>query len=336
MLTDAFASMVLGDGADRQVLDRLHQATEVQFRHLALPLEAYQGLDGFGASNDAFIEVGTELGVQAVSTALAVTGLVPGDVDLIMTTSVTGIAAPSLDARLVPRLGLRPDVKRVPMFGLGCVAGAAGVARVHDMIAGHPDAVAVLLSVELCSLTIQRDDSSMANLVGSGLFGDGAAAVVMVGEDRAARMGRPSAPAVVATRSRLYPDTERVMGWDIGGSGFRIVLSAGVPEVVEEHLGHDVTTFLGDHDLKIDDISTWVAHPGGPRVLHAMARTLGLPPDALARTWHSLAQVGNLSSASVLHVLDDTLQSPPPERGSHAVLLAMGPGFCSELVLLRW
>lgn len=335
-LTDAFAEMVLGEGEDRRVLDRIHEATQVAFRHLALPLEEYAGLDGFGGANDAFIEVGTDLGERAVGDALTAAGLVPRDVDLIMTTSVTGVAAPSLDARLVPRLGLRPDVKRVPVFGLGCVAGAAGVARIHDMVAGDADAVAVLLSVELCSLTIQRDDSSMANLVGSGLFGDGAAAVVVMGADRAARMGWQSAPEVVATRSRLYPDTERVMGWDIGGSGFRIVLSASVAEVVEEHLGHDVTTFLGDNDLKIEDVGTWVAHPGGPKVLHAMARTLGLPADALSRTWRSLAQVGNLSSASVLHVLHDTLRAPPPEPGSHGVLLAMGPGFCSELVLLGW
>lgn len=335
-LTDAFAQVVLPAGADRRVLDRLHQATGVEYRHLALPLDAYAGLDGFGASNDAFIDVGTDLGERAISDALALAGLVPTDVDVLMTTSVTGVAAPSVDARLVPRLGLRPDVKRVPIFGLGCVAGAAGVARLHDMVAGDPDAVAVLLSIELCSLTIQRDDASMANLVGSGLFGDGAAAVVVVGERRAAAMGLSASPEVVATRSRLYPGTERVMGWDIGGSGFRIVLSAGVADVVEEHLGHDVTAFLGDHDLKIDDIGTWVAHPGGPKVLHAMTRTLGLAPSALERTWHSLSQVGNLSSASVLHVLSDTLAAPRPPAGSHGVLLAMGPGFCSELVLLRW
>lgn len=335
-LTDAFAQVVLPAGADRRVLDRIHQATGVEFRHLALPLDAYAGLDGFGASNDAFIEVGTDLGERAVTEALALAGLGPGDVDLIMSTTVTGVAAPSLDARLVPRLGLRPDVKRVPVFGLGCVAGAAGIARIHDLLGGDPDGVAVLLSVELCSLTIQRDDASMANLVGSGLFGDGAAAVVVVGERRAASMGSPAGPEVVATRSRLYPDTERVMGWDIGGSGFRIVLSASVAEVVEEHLGNDVTAFLGDHDLKIDDIGTWVAHPGGPKVLHAMTRTLGLPPAALERTWHSLSQVGNLSSASVLHVLADTLAAPRPAAGSYGVLLAMGPGFCSELVLLRW
>jgi alkylresorcinol/alkylpyrone synthase len=313
----------------------LHAATSVEHRHLALPIEAYRRLDGFGAANDAFITVGTELGERAVRDALTQVGLQPGDVDLLMVTSVTGIAAPSLDARLVPLLGLRPDVKRLPVFGLGCVAGAAGIARLHDLVAGDPDAVAVLLAVELCSLTVQRDDTSMANLVGSGLFGDGAAAVVLVGERRAAELGL-AGPQVRATRSRFYPGTERVMGWDVGGSGFRIVLAASVADVVEEHLGHDVTSFLGDHDLKTDDVATWVAHPGGPKVLHAMARTLGLPPGALDRTWRSLARVGNLSSASVLHVLADTLAEPTPSPGRHGVLLAMGPGFCSELVLLRW
>ena len=334
-ITDAFAAVVLPAGTDRGVLDRLHRATGVTHRHLALPLDDYVQLPGFGAANDAFIEVGTRLGAEAIGKALAAVGLTAADVDVLVTTSVTGIAAPSLDARLVPVLGLRPDVRRVPVFGLGCVAGAAGVARVHDLLRGDPDAVAVLLSVELCSLTVQRDDASMANLVGSGLFGDGAAAVVMVGERRAERLGLDG-PHVLATRSRLYPDTERVMGWDIGSTGFRIVLSAGVPEVVEEYLGDDVAAFLGDHDLTIDDVRTWVAHPGGPKVLEAMQRALGLPTAALSRTWDSLAQVGNLSSSSVLHVLAETLSAEPPPAGSPGVLLAMGPGFCSELVLLQW
>ncbi len=337
-ITDAFAAIVLPAGADRAVLDRLHRATGVRHRHLALPLEAYAGLDGFGAANDAWIETGTELGARAVRDALAAAGLVAGDVDLLVTTSVTGIAAPSLDARLVPVLGLRPDVRRLPVFGLGCVAGAAGVARLHDFLRGDPDAVAVLLSVELCSLTVQRDDASIANLVGSGLFGDGAAAVVMVGERRAERLGLPG-PRVVGSRSRMYPGTERVMGWDVGSSGFRIVLSAGVAEVVEQNLGQDMAAFLGDHDLKTGDIDTWVAHPGGPKVLEAMQKALDLPAGALARTWDSLARVGNLSSSSVLHVFADTLAATgaaAPEPESPGVLLAMGPGFCAELVLLRW
>jgi alkylresorcinol/alkylpyrone synthase len=336
-ITAAFAELVLPHDAGRGALERLHAATGVRTRHLALPLQEYAGLAGFGAANDAFIRVGTELGEQAIASALRDAGLAAGDVDLVMTCSVTGLAAPSLDARLVPRLGLRADVKRVPVFGLGCVAGAAGVARVHDYLRGDPDGVAVLLCVELCSLTVQRDDPSMPNLVASGLFGDGAAAVVLVGERRAQRLarGRP-APTVVATRSRLYPDTEHVMGWDVGGSGFRVVLAASVADVVEEHLGEDVRRFLEDHDLKIADVARWVAHPGGPKVLHAMRRALDVPDDAFAVTWRSLADVGNLSSASVLHVLAGTLAGEPPAPGEYGVLMAMGPGFCAELVLLRW
>ena len=335
-ITAAFGDLVLPDPTERRVLERLHEATGVRTRHLAMPLEAYPGLTGFGAANDVFIRVGTDLGHLAVAKALAAAGLTPGDVDLLMVSSVTGIAAPSLDARLIPRLGLRTDVRRVPIFGLGCVAGAAGIARVHDFLRGDPDGVAVLLTVELCSLTVQRSDDSMPNLVASGLFGDGAAAAVMVGERRAAAMGLDAAPRVVATRSRFYPDTERVMGWDIGGSGFRIVLAASVADVVEENLGDDVRGFLEDNDLKTADIGRWVAHPGGPKVLHAMQRALAVPEGAFDLTWASLADVGNLSSASVLHVLAATLAGPPPEPGTHGVLMAMGPGFCAELVLLRW
>jgi alkylresorcinol/alkylpyrone synthase len=335
-ITAAFADLVLPDPTDRRVLERLHVATGVRTRHLAMPLDAYPELSGFGAANDVFIRVGTDLGHRAVDDALLAAGLTPGDVDLLMVSSVTGIAAPSLDARLIPRLGLRPDVRRVPIFGLGCVAGAAGIARVHDYLRGDPDGVAVLLTVELCSLTVQRSDDSLPNLVASGLFGDGAAAVVMVGERRAAAMGLDAAPRVVATRSRFYPDTERVMGWDIGGSGFRIVLAASVADVVEENLGDDVRGFLEDHDLKTADVARWVAHPGGPKVLHAMERALAVPEGAFDLTWASLADVGNLSSASVLHVLASTLAGPRPDPGSHGVLMAMGPGFCAELVLLGW
>ena len=257
-----------------------------------------------------------------------------------MTTTVTGIAAPGLEARLAPRAGLRDDVRRIPAFGLGCVGGAAGVARVADYLVGHPDDVAVLLSVELCSLTVQRDDASPANLVASGLFGDGAAAVVMVGARRAAAMGAPG-PVVLDSRSRLYPDTERVMGWDVGGSGFRVVLAPTVADVVEEHLGDDVKRFLAAHDLDIDDIVRWIAHPGGPKVLTALARTLGRGDDDFAITWESLADVGNLSSASVLQVLAQTMQTVPCRRRGARTAAGDGPGVllragAAAVVVVEW
>ena len=338
-ITAQLGEVVLGRHAERSekvaLLRRLHGAAGVRTRHLALPLDRYADLGGFGASNDVFIEEGVRLGERAVRGALDVAGLGPADVDMFMTTSVTGVAAPSLDARLVGPLGLRPDVKRVPIFGLGCVAGAAGIARLHDYLEGHPDDVAVLLSVELCSLTFQRDDDSTANLVASGLFGDGASAVVMVGERRAAQLGLEG-PRVLATRSRFYPETDRVMGWDIGSSGFKIVLAATVAEVIQQYLGDDVQDFLADHDLKIPDVDTWVAHPGGPKVIDAILSALQLPEDALDVTRRSLAEIGNLSSSSVLHVLEQTLADGRPTPGTPGVLMAMGPGFCAELVLLQW
>lgn len=331
-VTDMVARTCLPPGADRRVLDRLHENARVRTRNMVLPLERYAELDGFGDANDVFIGAAVDMGAEALRGALRTAGLRPADVDLLMFTSVTGVAAPSVDARLVGRLGLRPDVKRLPVFGLGCVAGAAGVARLHDYLLGRPDDVAVLLSVELCSLTFQRHDASTANLVATALFGDGAAAVVALGEGRASGAG----PEVVATRSRMYPDTEHVMGWDIRSSGFKVLLDPAVPDVVRRYLADDVRGFLAEHGLKPKDVAHWVCHPGGPKVLEAVSEVLSLPDDALDVTWRSLAEVGNLSSSSVLHVLRDTLEQRRPEPGSPGLLMAMGPGFCCELVLLRW
>ncbi|MEU1481062.1 3-oxoacyl-[acyl-carrier-protein] synthase III C-terminal domain-containing protein [Streptomyces sp. NPDC005760] len=332
-ITDIVARTCLPEGTDRRVLDRLHHRAMVGSRHMTLPLERYGELDGFGASNDVFIAAATDLGAKAVRGALHTAGLSAADVDLLVFTSVTGIATPSIDAGLVGRLGLRPDVRRMPLFGLGCAGGAAGLSRLHDYLLGRPDHVAVLLSVELCSLTFQRNDASLANLVATGLFGDGAAAVVAYGADRSAET---SGPTVVDTRSHLYPDTGRVMGWDIGDSGFRVVLDPRVPDVVRRYLADDVEGFLGDHGLKPKDVTAWVCHPGGPKVLQAVTETLDLPEGALDVTWRHLADVGNLSSSSVLHVLRDTLAERRPPPGTPGVLLAMGPGFACELVLLSW
>ena len=331
-ITDAFARVITRGRLDERVLRRFHANAGVRHRHLALPLEAYAGLDGFTQANDLFIAAAVELGARALEEALKAADLTPSDVDLVVSATVTGLAVPSLDARIAALVGLRPDVKRVPLVGLGCVAGAAGIARLEDYLVGHPDEVAVLVAVELCSLTVQRDDTSVPNLVASGLFGDGASAVVAAGD---ARSGTPAAARVRATRSRLYPDSERTMGFDVGGTGLRIVLDASVPVVIGRYVREDVDGFLADHGLRIEDVGWWVCHPGGPKVIEALQESLQLPRSAVEITWDSLASIGNLSSASVLHVLEDTLRDRPPEPGSWGVLMAMGPGFCSELVLLQ-
>lgn len=312
-------------------LERLHHNVLVGGRHLALPIEQYGALTTWGKANDAWIQVAQEVGAEAVRDALAKAGLTTADVDALIFVTVTGVATPSIDARLMNRLGLPPRVKRMPIFGLGCVAGAAGIARAADYVRGYPDHVAVLVSVELCSLTLQPEDLSIPNLIASGLFGDGAAAVVVTGENRPA-----TGPRILASRSVFYPDSERVMGWDISETGFKIVLSSDVPLVARDKLRPDVDAFLAEHGLTRSDIASWVCHPGGPKVLEAMQESLELPAGALDVTWRSLREVGNLSSTSVLLVLAETLENHRPPPGSYGMLLAMGPGFCSELVLLEW
>lgn len=324
--------------ADQRLLRRFHTATQVTGRHLALPLERYEKLDDFTDANDAYVEAALDLGERAIRGALDRAGVGPGQVDLIILCSTTGVATPSLDARLAQRVGLRHDVKRLPVFGLGCAAGAAGLSRMHDYLRGWPDHVALLVCVELCSLTVQHEDLSVANLVASGLFGDGAAAVVGLGEGAAKRLGTgdPSGPAVVATRSRLYPGTERLMGWEVGRHGLRIVLAADLVDLVEAELAGEVTAFLAEHGLAPDELSSWVLHPGGPKVIETIAAAFGLFSGELDLTWRSLRRLGNLSSVSVLNVLEETITHRRPPDGDPGLLMALGPGFSVELLLLRW
>ncbi|HWG57450.1 MAG TPA: 3-oxoacyl-[acyl-carrier-protein] synthase III C-terminal domain-containing protein [Candidatus Acidoferrales bacterium] len=314
-----------------EILDRLDESMKVDGRFLVEPIPFYENMQTWGQANNAWIKHALDLGEKALCRALASAGIEPDELSAIFVTSVTGIAAPSLDARLVNRMGLSPNIKRIPIFGLGCVAGAAGIARAADYVRGYPDQAAALLSVELCSLTLQRDDLSMAHLISALLFGDGAAATVVVGSEWEAK-----GPQILATKSIFYPNTERVMGWDISEKGFRIVLSSEVPDTVIKHLGEDVDTFLAEQRLSRKDVKSWVMHTGGPKVLEATAAALGITAKDLEASWNCLRKVGNLSSTSVLLVLEDVYVHRRPEPGTLSILAAMGPGFCSELVLLKW
>ncbi|NUP45838.1 MAG: type III polyketide synthase [Catenulispora sp.] len=340
-LAEAAAELCALPDPRRQVLERLYANAGVRTRHTVLELPDYKRLDGLGPTNDLYIEHATGLGAEAVGGALRAAGVRPQDVDLFVTTSVTGVAVPSLDARLVPLLGMRPDVKRVPMFGLGCVAGAAGLSRIHDYLQAWPGHTAVLLAVELCSLSVPLANPTLPDLVGSALFGDGAAAVVVRGAQCPAEdsgdgdgTGTGPAPRILATRSELCPGTHDALGWHLGSHGFRIVLTAELAEIVERELGGLVGRFLADHRLQTSDVAAWVVHPGGPKVIDAVRDSLALTEDRVATARRSLAEVGNLSSASVLHVLGKTLVEPDTPPGP-LVMVGLGPGVSIELLLLE-
>ena len=322
----------------RPLLARLAANSGVSTRHTALPLADYRKLDGLGPTNDLYITHAVTLGEEAVRRALVSAGVAAAEVDLIVVTSVTGVAVPSLDALLIPRLGLRSDVKRVPVFGLGCVAGAAGLARIHDYLLAWPGHTAVLLTVELCSLSIPLTDASVADLVVSSLFGDGGAAAVLRGRDAAgARAADPGAgPRIIATHSEVCPDSADVLGWRLGSEGFRIVLTTELADVVARRLGEVVRGFLAAHELGVGDVTAWVCHPGGPKVIDAVRDALGLAEKAVSTARESLAEVGNLSSASILHVLEKTLTTRRPEPGTPGLLIGLGPGVSIELALLEW
>ncbi len=343
LLTEALKNDWRSRLPNPDILDRLDDSMKVDGRFTVEKIEFYENMHTWGQANNCWIKHSLDLGEKALCRALARAGLEPEDLSAIFVTSVTGIAAPSIDARLVNRMGLSPNIKRIPIFGLGCVAGAAGISRAADYVHGYKDQAAALLSIELCSLTLQRDDLSMAHLISALLFGDGAAATIVVGSEMKFNgNGNGSAahvqkgPEIVATKSIFYPNTERVMGWDISEKGFRIVLSPEVPDTVVKHLGGDVDEFLGEQGLKRSDIKSWVMHTGGPKVLEATEVALGLTSKDLEASWNCLRKVGNISSTSVLLVLEDVYMHRRPAPGAMSILAAMGPGFCSELVLLRW
>ncbi len=331
----AMSRILPHENIDEEVLARVFRHAGIEERYLALPIEDYADLGGLERRNERFVEVALDLGERAIRGALDDAGLAADQIGEVVTTCTTGLAVPSLEARLMNRIEFAADARRVPLFGLGCAGGAAGLARVADFLRGFPDQAALLLSVELCSLTFQKEDASTANIIGTGLFGDAAAAVLLVGPEHPLARGA-SGPAVLATRSAFFADTERIMGWDVVDTGFKLVLSPEIPTLAREQLPELVDSFLTEEGLGLDDIDVWVPHPGGPKVLDAVEESLELEHDAIEPARRNLAEVGNVSSASVLILLDQYRRDLRPPPGSRGLLFAFGPAFCAEILLLEW
>jgi alkylresorcinol/alkylpyrone synthase len=323
-------------GPDRRLLDVFDHA-EIAHRRVCEPADWYTVDHGFEEKNARYVEHAVRLGGEAARGALARAGLGPGDVDHVVFVSSTGLSTPSVDARLANALGFRADVRRTPVWGLGCAGGAAGLSRARDFARADPAATVLVVALELCSLTFQFEDRSKRNLVAASLFGDGAAAAVVIGPEATAgakRNGhRPL--ALVDTRSTLWRDTEDVMGWTVNGEGLSVVFSRDIPKIVRDEVKPSLLPFLSEHGLAPGDGLHMVTHPGGVKVLRAWAEALDLEADAFRHARAVLAEHGNMSSPSCLFVLERFLEAGDIGAGDHALLAALGPGFAAEYVLLR-
>lgn len=311
-------------------IEEFHKNVLVGGRNLAMPLQSYFDQNGFEKRNNAFLEVAQELSFQSVQELFSNNDIKPKDIDLIISSTVTGLAVPSLEARLMNRFPFKKNTKRMPLFGLGCLAGAAGLNRACDYLTAYPDQAVIFFTVELCSLTVQFQDLSIPNIVSTGLFGDGAGACLLVGDNHP--LSKKAKMKWISGESQFFEDTERVMGWDFIDTGFKVVLSKDVPMITKERVAPALNNFLEQNKTKLSEVKYHMAHPGGPKVLETMEIGLELPQGGLSKSWKSLEELGNMSSASILFIIKDFLDEPL-DVGKKALTIAMGPAFCAEFGL---
>ena len=302
-------------------------------RYTCAPLDWVSAPRSFAEKNRRYVEEAVRLGSEVTTKALERAHVRAEEIDHIIFVSSTGISTPSIDALIANQLALRDDVRRTPVGGLGCAGGAAGLSRARDIALAHPSARVLVIALELCSLTFVPDDRSKRNFIAVSLFGDGAAAVVVAGE-RAPRNGERGL-SMRAAHSTLWKDTLDVMGWELQDTGLRVVFSRSIPAIVFEHVRPSLDSFLSSRDLALTDVRHIVAHPGGTKVLGAYADALNLPPAALEHARDVLRDFGNMSSPSCLFVLERFLEAGVIAPGDHAVVMALGPGFSAEYVLVR-
>ncbi|MBI3128539.1 MAG: type III polyketide synthase [Candidatus Tectomicrobia bacterium] len=318
-----------GNGEARERAIRMCRNSQVGARASVVPIEEVFRERTFEEKNDIYRENAIILAEDAARRALEEAGAAPEEVDIIISVSCTGFMIPAVDAYLINRLGLRPEVKRLPMTEMGCAAGATALARAWEYLRAFPEHKALVVSVELATLTFQPRDFSMDNLVSAAIFGDGAAAAVLG--------GAPGPGArIEGCRTTTLPGTLHLFGFRLSNTGFRIILSRGIPAAVRARLRPIVEGFLGEHGLALPEVRHLIFHPGGKRIIEVYRDELGLPEEALRFSAAMLSAHGNLSSSSVLVILDDILRRGEAAPGDAGLLLAMGPGFTIEQLLLRW
>ncbi|MEH6961894.1 3-oxoacyl-[acyl-carrier-protein] synthase III C-terminal domain-containing protein [Priestia megaterium] len=317
------------------------QNGQIEKRNFAKDLSWFQEDHTFEEKNDAFIESAVELGTKAIEDCLTnknyvSTPLPCGEIEAIFYVSTSGLATPSIEARIMNKLAFSDHTKRIPIWGLGCAGGAAGLSRAYEYCKAFPRAKVLVLSIELCSLTFQRNDRSKSNLIGTSLFADGVAAALVAGDEADTTFAlAKSYPYILHTQSTLMPNSEDVMGWEIKNDGLFVVFSKDIPTIIDSWLGGEVESFLQTQHLTSRDLKHFVAHPGGKKVLEAYVSTLWLNENMIADSLDVLKNHGNMSSATVLYVLDRFMKKEISSE-EYGLLTALGPGFSSEMLLLEW
>jgi len=326
-------------------IDRLLKAFnngEIESRQFVQPIDWYQEHHSFEEKNNLYIEKALAHAKEAVFHCLHETAFltmpVPFDeIDALFFISSTGLSTPSLDAKLMNVLPFSPYTKRVPIWGLGCGGGAAGLSRAYEYIRAYPEAKVLVVACELCSLTFQPQDQSKSNLIGTSLFGDGTAAVLLTGKKAASKYTRlKTVPKVLGTQSVTMKDSEDVMGWDFTADGFRVIFSRDIPSLISGWLKEQVDQFLHQLGFSTEDVSVFLAHPGGKKVIDAYLESLSLQDHQLFSSKEVLKQHGNMSSATVLYVIKHFLEHQSLDAGQVGLCGALGPGFSSELLLMKW
>ena len=299
--------------------------TGIVKRHGVKPFDWYLTPRGWPERTEAFLEGAEALFIDVASKALASAGLRAADVDTVVTVCSTGIATPSLDARVARRMGFRSDVSRVPVFGLGCAGGVSGLSIASRLAQANPGANVLLVTIELCSLAVRLDEVTKANVIATSLFGDGAAAVVV-------RAGDGGETRIESTGEHLWPDTLNVMGWSVDPLGFGVILRRTIPDFVANELKPVLIQILARMQLSLTDIGRFICHPGGAKVINAIESALSLDQGALDHERQVIADYGNMSAPTVLFILERARARGLPAR---SLITALGPGFTASCVSLR-
>ena len=303
--------------------------TEILTRNFCKPLSYYEQPNTFEQRNNDYIVNTLNYSVQAIEACIEKAAIDKDDITDLIFVSTTGLATPSMDALIINKMRLNPHINRSPLWGLGCGGGVSGMAKACTTATANPKAVVLLVAVELCSLTLIKNDYSKSNFIGSSLFSDGIAACIIKGDDH----GKDQPATYVASSSKLYYDSLDVMGWDFQDTGFKVLFSKDIPAFINEHVKDDITEFLGRHGLALSDIRNFIFHPGGKKVLEAYTDALGVEGDFLNKTRAVMNGYGNMSSCTVLYVLEKFMTEGYED--GYGLMMAMGPGFSSEIVLLK-